>query len=220
MKILIIEDDIELLNSLADSLKKDGYIIVTAQTGKSALEKYHDDIFNLVLLDINLPDMSRLEILNQIRKSETPSVYVLILSAKYELDDKVLGLDAGADDYLAKPFSVIELKARIRAILRRNAPNKQVKLQIDDIEINIADRKIMRGDVEICLTPKEFLILELLFYNKNTILTPTQISEHIYTDYFDRSSHIINMHIKNIRTKLQNQNLIETVRGVGFRLNS
>ncbi len=220
MKILIIEDDIELLNSLADSLKKDGYIIVTAQTGKSALEKYHDDIFNLVLLDINLPDMSGLEILNQIRKSETPSVYVLILSAKYELDDKVLGLDAGADDYLAKPFSVIELKARIRAILRRNAPNKQVKLQIDDIEINIADRKIMRGDVEICLTPKEFLILELLFYNKNTILTPTQISEHIYTDYFDRSSHIINMHIKNIRTKLQNQNLIETVRGVGFRLNS
>ena len=132
----------------------------------------------------------------------------------------MLGLDSGADDYLAKPFSVIELKARIRAILRRNAPNKQVKLQIDDIEINIADRKIMRGDVEICLTPKEFLILELLFYNKNTILTPTQISEHIYTDYFDRSSHIINMHIKNIRTKLQNQNLIETVRGVGFRLNS
>lgn len=220
MKILIIEDDIELLNSLADSLKKDGYTVVTAQTGKSALEKYHDDVFNLVLLDINLPDMSGLEVLEQIRKSETPSVYVLILSAKYELDDKVIGLDAGADDYLAKPFSVVELKARIRAILRRTSPNKQVKLQIDDIEINIADRRITKGDTEINLTPKEFLILELLFYNKNTILTPTQISEHIYTDYFDRSSHIINMHIKNIRTKLQNQNLIETVRGVGFRLNS
>jgi len=219
MKILIIEDDTELLKGLSESLKKDNYDVTTANSGVIALQKITKDSFDLVLLDLNLPDMNGLDILEKIRMGANSSVQVLILSAKYELDDKVLGLDLGADDYLAKPFSMIELKARIRALLRRNTPNKQVKLQIDDIEINIAERKVIKHGMEINLTPKEFSILELFFYNKNNILTSIQIAEHIYTDYFDKSSHIINMHIKNLRTKLQNQNLIETVRGVGFRLN-
>lgn len=220
MKLLIIEDDIELLNSLAESLKQDCFTVITAQTGKIALQKYVEDVFDLVLLDLNLPDMDGIDILEKIRKSKSPSVHVLILTAKYELENKVIGLDAGADDYLAKPFSIVELKARIRAILRRSSTNKQIKLHINNIEINVAERKVLKDNTEINLTPKEFSILELFFYNKNSILTPTQIAEHIYTDYFEKSSHIINMHIKNIRTKLQNQTIIETIRGVGFRLNS
>jgi DNA-binding response OmpR family regulator len=220
MKILIVEDDEQLLAGLCDSLKKDSYVVDSTMFGHQAIKRFSEDIFDLVLLDLNLPDMSGLDVLKYIRATGDSSVQVLILSAKYELNDKVLGLDLGADDYLSKPFSTVELKARIRALLRRNKPNKISKLQIGNIEINIADRKVTVGAEEIGLTPKEFSILELLFYSKNIILTPTQIAEHIYTDYFDKSSHIINMHIKNIRAKLKNQDIIETVRGVGFRLNS
>ncbi|QIR76210.1 response regulator transcription factor [Sulfurospirillum diekertiae] len=142
MKILIIEDDIELLKNLTDSLKQDCFTVVTAQTGKMALQKYTEDVFDLVLLDLNLPDMDGIDILEKIRKGKIPSVHVLILTAKYELEDKVIGLDAGADDYLAKPFSMVELKARIRAILRRSSTNKQIKLHINNIEINIAEGSV------------------------------------------------------------------------------
>jgi DNA-binding response OmpR family regulator len=220
MKILIVEDDLDLASNLYDTLKSDNYIPTVVHNGVKALLGLADDTFDLVILDLNLPDMSGLEILTKLRKELGSCVQVLILSAKYELDDRVLGLDSGADDYLAKPFSLIELKARIRALLRRNSPNKQIQLEINGITINIADRKVIKDGEKLSLTPKEFAILELFFYNKNIILTPTQIAEHIYNDYFDKSSHIINMHIKNIRTKLKDQTCIETVRGVGFRLNS
>jgi two-component system, OmpR family, response regulator len=220
VKILIIEDDKELAANLYDTFKSDNYIPTVAHCGAEAFDALRDELFDLVILDLNLPDISGIEILDKIRKELDSCVQVLILSAKYELDDRVLGLDSGADDYLAKPFSLVELKARIRALLRRNSPNKQVSLEINGIVINIADRKVTKDDAEVSLTPKEFAILELFFYNKNTILTSIQIAEHIYTDYFDKSSNIINMHIKNIRTKLKDQTCIETVRGVGFRLNS
>lgn len=218
MNILIVEDDKELGENLFGVLTKELYDVKIAQTGYDANRLLELKEFDLAILDINLPDMSGLDVLKYLRRELKLKTQVLILSSKAEVEDKIAGLDGGADDYLAKPFSIIELLARIRALLRRVYPNKETKLTIGDIEIDIVGHTVKKGNEPISLTPKEFMLLELFFYNKNLILTSSQIAEHMYDDYIEKSSHIINMHIRNIRLKLGSADIIETVRGIGFRL--
>jgi DNA-binding response OmpR family regulator len=219
LKILVVEDDKELGNTLVEVLKREIYEPKLVHCGKDAISAVKNDEFDLIVLDINLPDINGIELLQKMRLEYFCKAGVLILSARGELGDRIVGLDSGADDYLAKPFSIVELLARLRAILRRQSPNKQTKISYKNIEIDISQRSVQKDGEPVSLTPKEFMILELFFYNTNLILTPSQIVEHIYSDYVEKSSHIINMHISNIRQKLSDQTLIETVRGVGFRLN-
>ncbi len=218
MNILIIEDDKELGENLLCVLRNELHDVKMAQTAHEAIGLFGLREFDLVILDINLPDMSGLDVLKYMRCDLKLKTQVLILSSKAEVKDKILGLDSGADDYLSKPFSIVELLARIRALLRRIYPNKETKLTFRDITIDIINHSVKKGNEQIALTPKEFKLLELFFYNKNLILTSSQIAEHIYDDYVEKSSHIINMHIRNIRVKLGSGDIIETVRGVGFRL--
>lgn len=218
MRILIVEDDKELERNLREILHKERYETKTATLASEAIAALEESTFDLVLLDINLPDGSGLDVLRTARRDFSTHAQVLILSAKSEIQDKIDGLDSGADDYLAKPFSIIELLARIRALLRRSSPQKETVMSLGDIEIDTINRTVQKNSQSVALTPKEFAIIELLFYHKNIILTPTQIAEHIYDDYVEKSSHIINMHIRNIRLKLASPSVIETVRGVGFRL--
>lgn len=218
MNILVVEDDKELGKNLAGILNEELYGVKIANCAAKAIELLEAKIFDLVVLDINLPDMSGLELLGHMRSVMKLKTQVLILSSNSEIGDKIEALDGGADDYITKPFSVIEFLARVRALLRRVSSQKDTKLVVSDIEIDIAAHTVKKGGENIQLTPKEFSILELFFYNRSIILTPLQIAEHIYDDYVEKSSHIINMHIRNIGVKLSSPDIIETVRGIGFRL--
>jgi len=221
MKILLIEDDPGLLSQLQNLLSEQRYLIDTAAEGKSALDKIFAESYDLIILDIMLPEVDGLTILQEMRQAEiiTP---VLLLTAKGSVEDRVKGLDYGADDYLAKPFSIAELLARIRALLRRPGRECDTILTIDNISLNTISRKVTKAGEELSLTPKEFSLLEFLLYNKNRPVSRITLSEHVWGDDFDpfTMSNTIDVHLKNLRHKIDppgsNKSLINTVRGIGF----
>ncbi len=219
MKILIIDDNQEILFGLEKLLNEAHFTTITApnlQKAKEALEKQE---YDLIILDWMLPDGSGVEFLAQMRK-EFYSTSVLLLSSKAEIDEKVEALDAGADDYLAKPFSNIELLARIRALLRRESAYKKSSIEIENLKVDLATRQVLVENIPIELTKKEFELLELLILNQQVVLTRYQINDHINQDFDSlKSSNLVDVHIKNLRKKLGSaSSLIETVRGVGFRI--
>ncbi len=219
MKILIIDDNQEILFGLEKLLNEAHFTTITAinlQKAKEALEKQE---YDLIILDWMLPDGSGVEFLAQMRK-EFYSTSVLLLSSKSEIDEKVEALDAGADDYLAKPFSNIELLARIRALLRRESAYKKSSIEIENLKVDLATRQVLVENIPIELTKKEFELLELLILNQQVVLTRYQINDHINQDFDSlKSSNLVDVHIKNLRKKLGSaSSLIETVRGVGFRI--
>lgn len=221
MNILVIDDEPELLEQLSSVLVKEHYCVVTASDGKKALEKIWDDSYDLILLDIMLPHVDGLQILEEIRGAEIATP-VLMLTAKGDIEDKVAGLNLGADDYLAKPFSLAELLARVRALLRRGASSSTV-IEAGHISLNTISKEVFSDGKLVSLTSKEFSMLEFLLHNKNRAVSRFTLAEHVWGDDFDpfSMSNFINVHVKNLRKKIAVDNmrkLIVTVRGFGYRL--
>lgn len=216
MNILIIEDDALLSDQISMLLTKERYSCDVASDYESALRLYDNNSYQLLLLDWNLPDGSGIDFLNTIR-SYGDSVSVLMLSGRESVDERVQALDVGADDYLCKPYSNIELLARIRALLRREKAQKVTQLKWEDVILNTATRDVKVDGTSSHLTEKEFALLELLMLHKNKVLSRDEISE-LLEKSFDaiKSSNFIDVHVKNIRKKLQRPSIITAVRGIGY----
>jgi len=220
MRILIIEDEESLAKNISDILTKEGYLTEVAPDGEQGLDKGLSGDFNLIVLDILLPKLNGYEVLRELRrqKNATP---VLILTIKNSVENRVEGLDSGADDYLIKPFAIPELLARIRTLLRRNSQDKTATLEADNLVLDTIKREATVNGKRINLTPKEYSILELLLYNKNRVLSRLSIAEYVWGDNFDLFSmtNFVDVHIKNIRKKIDeysDEKIIKTVRGIGF----
>jgi DNA-binding response OmpR family regulator len=219
MRILIVDDEYSLLQQLQRILESQRYIVNTAADGEEALDRIFDQPFDLIILDIMLPKRDGLSVLREIRRAEirTP---ILMLTARSEIDDKIKGLDQGADDYLAKPFSAAELLARVRALLRRVTEHATPVLEIGDIQLDTIGREVTAGGKSVQLTPKEFAILEFLLYNKNRAVSRFSLAEHVWGEDFDpfTMSNYIDVHIKNLRRKIGDvgSRIVRTIRGVGY----
>ncbi|MDB5263176.1 MAG: transcriptional regulator [Adhaeribacter sp.] len=223
MHVLIIEDEITLAKELQHFLVKAHYHCDLALTGADASEKIAVNLYDFVLLDLGLPDYEGLDLLAEARQVGQEAAFI-ILTARGELDDRLKGLDLGADDYLAKPFSLLELQARMQAITRRKFGLKQTKLTIGRFEVDTNSYTIRHDQDNINLTKKELDILTYLLLHKNRVLTRLQLSEHIWGNILedDYDSNYIDVHIKNIRKKLgiyADTAWLETVRGIGYKVN-
>lgn len=218
MRILIIEDEPSLLNILAKRLKEEGHTTDKAKDGKEGLNLARNTDYDFIILDIMLPSIDGLSILRTIR-AENKKTPVLLLTAKNSTEDKIEGLNLGADDYLTKPFSQDELIARIRAIQRRGFEKRQNILSIGDLTLNILTREVKRGNKNIELTQKEYSLLEYLLINKENVLTRSQIAEHLWNYNFEYNSNILEVYIRYLRRKIDddhNVKLIHTIRGMGY----
>jgi two-component system copper resistance phosphate regulon response regulator CusR len=219
MRILVVEDEKRIADFLGRGLQGAGYAVDVAQDGATALQFTHDTDYDLVILDLMLPDMDGLKVLERIR-SRRAGPPVLILSARGAVDDRVKGLETGADDYLTKPFAFVELLARVRALLRRGQPAPE-KLQVADLALDCARRKVIRGAESIELAPKEFGILEYMMRNKGRPLSRTMIVEHVWDMDYDGLTNIVDVYIRHLRSKIDDrfpQKLIHTVRGIGYMI--
>ncbi len=216
MLILIVEDEPSVAAQLAQTLKQERYRSMIAASRSEAAEAVNTHGFDLILLDWNLPDGSGIELMQRWR-TRNIAIPVLVLSANTAVDDRVHALNAGADDYLCKPYSSLELLARIRALLRRDAPVKRSKITLDGVTLDIVSREVTVDGVPVHLSATEFDLLTLLLQHQNIVLTRYQLNEHICKD-FDRitMSNLIDVHIRNLRKKLGRPELIRTVRGVGY----
>jgi DNA-binding response OmpR family regulator len=222
MRILIVEDEESLALRIKSVLESEKYHPEVAFDGRAGLEQVLTEEYDMVILDILLPRLNGLQVLKEIRR-EKLSVPVLLLTAKNRVEDKVSGLDAGADDYLTKPFAIPELLARVRTLLRRPTDVKSSILQVGDLEVDTSTHEIFRNGKAIILTSKEYSILEFLLYNKNRVLSRLSIAEHVWGDNFDlfTMTNFVDVHIKNLRKKLNDDDqkkLIQTVRGVGYMI--
>jgi DNA-binding response OmpR family regulator len=219
MRILIVEDEKKVANFIKKGLQQEGYAADIAQDGEEALESAMAFDYDAMVLDLMLPKKSGLDVLRTIRSSK-PKLAVLVLTAKGSLEDKVTGFDAGADDYLPKPFAFAELSARIRALLRRGAA-KDNKLKVGDLEMDTSTRQVRRGGQAIDLKLKEYALLEFLLRNAHRAVTRTMIVEHVWDIHFDSISNVVEVHINSLRNKIDRGfgvPLIHTVRGVGYML--
>jgi heavy metal response regulator len=219
MRILVIEDEKRIAEFVARGLESAGYAVDSAEDGASGLERMHATDYDLIILDLMLPDMDGLKVLEKIR-NRTSSPPVLILSALGAVDDRVKGLEKGADDYLGKPFSFTELLARARALLRRGQPTPE-RLQVGDLTLDCIRRKVTRAGEPIELAPKEFSILEYLMRNRGRPLSRTMIVEHVWDMDYDGLTNIVDVYIRHLRSKVDDrwpQKLIHTVRGVGYMI--
>lgn len=221
MRILIVEDEVDMANALTRGLGTQGYAVDTASTGPEGLGlgSVHD--YDLVILDLNLPGMDGLEVCQQLR-SEKANLPILILTARERLEDKVFGLDLGADDYLVKPFHFEELTARIRAILRRDLDGRRPTLEVGDLKMDPKSRTAWQGRKELSLTKKEFGILQHLMRRPGEVISQEDLIEHVWNEKVNIFSQSIRVHIHSIRVKLgdnvDNPQYIETVIGQGYRL--
>lgn len=221
MRILIVDDEPELCEQISKTLTEQQYTVDTSRDGTEALERIFTDPYDLIILDVMLPHQDGFEVLRELR-TEKIATPVLMLTARGEVENRIKGLDLGADDYLAKPFSIAELLARIRALLRRSAEISTSVLEIKDLRLDTASRQARRGDLHLNLTPKEFSLLEFMLYNRNRAISRFSLAEHVWGDAFDpfTMSNNIDVHIKNLRRKIGDENgtLIRTVRGVGYMI--
>ncbi|MBI5892822.1 MAG: response regulator transcription factor [Deltaproteobacteria bacterium] len=220
MRIIIIEDEKNLANIIKKGLQEEGYSVDAAYDGEEGLYMAENIPADVIILDIMLPKMDGLQILKTMRRNniKTP---VLFLTAKDAVLDKIKGLDTGADDYLTKPFEFGELLARLRVLLRRVGEIKSPIITIEDLEINTASHAVKRGEKEITLSSREYAILEYLAYNKDRVVTRTEITEHIYDESFDLDSNIVDVYINYLRNKIDKgfkKKLIHTIRGEGYIL--
>ena len=220
MRILLVEDNITILDAVTKSFEKAGYSVDTCSNGTDALNYIDLGAYDCIILDLVLPGMDGLSILRKIRGGGNPAP-VLILSSRDTVEDRIKGLNYGADDYLVKPFSLEELLARVRALLRRQSSDRKNELTAGDLVMNLSDHVVYRDGHRIDLTTKEFAILEYLLRNKNRLLTRTQIVDHVWNYDFDCSSNIVDVYIRYLRTKLDegfSKKLLATVRGSGYML--
>lgn len=221
MNILVIDDEPDLLDKLRQLLEREFYTVDTAADGKEALDKIWNDSYDLILLDIMLPHVDGLNVLAELRQAGI-STPVLLLTAKNDTEDKVSGLNLGADDYLTKPFSIAELLARVRALFRRAKTSNPV-IEVGNIELNTVSREVFSSGNLINLTTREFSLLEFLFHNRGRAISRFTLAEHVWGDEFDpfSMSNFIDVHISNLRKKINGDNqeqIIKTVRGFGYRV--
>lgn len=227
LKILIVEDDDNINNMIKEALLREGYEVQQAFNGFQGVEKFAKGNYDMVILDIMMPVMDGIEAMGRIReKSKVP---IIILSAKGEDSDKVIGLGMGADDYIVKPFSVVELIARVKSNIRRsiyyneskaNAQNKVYKY--GDVEFDLNSYIVRKGGEELTLTAKEMKILQLFFENPNKVFTKVNIYDSVWGDEFTSDYNTVTVHMRRLRSKIEddpnNPSLIETVWGIGYRL--
>jgi DNA-binding response OmpR family regulator len=221
MKFLIVEDDRKICEFLQKGLQEEGYQVDITYSGDEALYLVGVNTYDLVLLDIMLPGLDGISFCKIVRKNDN-NIPIIILSAKDSIDDKIEGLNVGANDYLAKPFSFGELLARIRVQLRQKDGNVGTKLIIADLQMDLLSKKVTRGDTLIKLTAKEFALLEYLIRHKNEVLSETMINE-AFSDLNEANlSNIVNVYIYRLRNKIDKEfehKLIHTVRGMGYSIN-
>jgi DNA-binding response OmpR family regulator len=220
MKVLIVEDEKGLAEEIESFLKKEHFVCDVAATGEEASEKLFVNLYDFVLLDLGLPDYDGIDLLKEAKKANADAAFIII-TARSTVGDKIKGLDLGADDYLAKPFSLAEMHSRMLAIGRRKFGLRSSIASIGAFTFDIHARKVRYGKEEITLTRKEFDVLHYLILNKNKVLTRLQLAEHIWGNILEdeSESNYIDVHIKNIRKKLgvyEEPDWLETVRGVGY----
>lgn len=220
MRILIVEDERRLANVIKKGLVEDGFAVDVAYDGSEGKYLAESEEYDLIILDITLPDTDGLTICKDLRskKIKTP---ILILTARSTLEDKIAGLDSGADDYLTKPFAFLELRARIYALMRRNQKEPSPVLKISALQVDPSKHEVLRGRRLIKLTPKEFSILELLLRQKDKVVTRTTIIEHVWDYNFDGMSNIVDVFVANLRRKIDSKEkikLIHTIHGVGYKI--
>ncbi|MCW2907201.1 MAG: Two-component system response regulator [Actinomycetia bacterium] len=220
MRVLVVEDEVRTAALLRRGLSEAGYSVDVAVDGPDAVWRASEFSYDAVVLDVMLPGYDGLEVCRRLR-GRGRWAPVLMLTARDDLAARVRGLDSGADDYLAKPFSFDELFARLRALIRRGAPERPTLVQCGDLRLDPATRRVWRGDIELALSPKEFALLELFLRHPGHVLTRTRILEHVWDFSYDGGSNVVDQYVGYLRRKIDRPfgvTQLETVRGVGYRL--
>ncbi|WP_018290710.1 response regulator transcription factor [Verrucomicrobium sp. 3C] len=220
MRILIAEDDRKIWKHVKAALQAEGYTAEVAEDGEEALWLAQNYPFDLLILDLMLPERDGISVVRQLRRSGS-RLPVLFLTGRADVEDRVRGLDAGADDYLGKPFSTQELLARVRALLRRQSPTLTSRLRFEDIEMDLVARTVIRGDQHIDLTNREFELLRLFIEHAPNPVSKALILEKIWDRCFDSETTLVNVHVNHLRQKLHlpgKAPLLQTIRGIGFAL--
>ncbi len=220
MRILVIEDETKVGSFIKRALEEESYAVDLCEDGAQGLDMALSGSYDLIMIDLMLPSLPGLEVLTRLRKEkiQTP---VLILTAQSKVDQRVKGLDAGADDYLTKPFAIDELLARVRALLRRGPVESPEILQVDDVVLNPATREVTRGGQRIDLTVKEYALLEYFMRHAGRVLTRPMISDHVWNQDFDTFTNVIDVYVNYLRNKIDRgraRRLIHTIRGSGYML--
>ena len=213
MRVLVVEDEPGLVEALRKSLEDEGYAVDTAEDGEEGLYKASVWEYDVVVLDIMLPQRDGWEVLRGIRRSK--KIPVLMLTARDTVEDRVRGLDNGADDYLVKPFDMGELHARLRALIRRSVGKPSPIVEIGSVAIDTASRKVTRGGRDVILTAREYSLLELLALHRGELVSRTTIYEHLFDENDDTTSKVVEVHVSNLRKKV-GKDLITTRRGLGY----
>ena len=218
MRVLLVEDEKKVASFIKKGLEEHGYAVDLATDGKIGLAMALDQVHDLVILDINLPEIDGLSVLQQIREQQMATP-VLLLTIRATIEDKVIGLDTGADDYLSKPFSFEELLARVRALLRRGSDSKTPVLKVADLSLDPATRQVFRGGNRIELTSKEFAILEYFMRNAGRVLTRSMIINHAWDYDYEAETNMVDVYINYLRKKMDaayQPKLLHTIRGTGY----
>jgi heavy metal response regulator len=218
MRILIVEDEKKVAGFVKKGLEEETYAVDVAHDGEEGLCLAKEGCYDLVILDLMLPKMGGLEVLSELREGKK-DVPILLLTAKDSVEDRVTGLNKGADDYLTKPFAFSELLARVRVLLRRGKAEVKTELQIADLSLNLVSHKVNRGGGEVELTGKEYSLLEYFMRNQGKVLTRTMIAEHVWDYNFDTFTNVIDVYVNHLRKKVDkghSKKLLHTLRGVGY----
>jgi DNA-binding response OmpR family regulator len=220
MRVLVVDDDRKLAGMVRRELEEQGYAVDVAHDGEEGLGCADAGVYDLILLDVVMPGLDGVTVCRRLRERKVGTP-VLMLTARDGVEDRVGGLDSGADDYLVKPFNFRELGARVRALVRRGSAAKDTVLRVGDVEVDTLAHEVRRGEQPVELTSKEYAILEYFLRNPNRVLTRTQIAEHAWNYDFEAESNIIDVYVGNLRRKLDDHGdapLLRTVRGVGYKL--
>jgi two-component system OmpR family response regulator len=216
VRVLVVEDEAKLAALLRQGLRRQGMGVDVATTGEDAVMRATTTEYDLILLDVMLPGYDGFEVCWRLRSNEVWAP-TLMLTALDDVADRVRGLDSGADDYLAKPFSFDELLARMRALMRRGSPRRPTLITVGDLRLDPAARRVWRGDTELSLTAREFAMLEMFMRHPGEVLSRFELLEHVWDDSYENRSNVIDVYVGYLRDKLD-RDAIETVRGVGYRL--
>ncbi|MEM5457939.1 MULTISPECIES: heavy metal response regulator transcription factor [Paraburkholderia] len=219
MRILVIEDELKTAAYLKKGLEESGYAVDVANDGPQGLILAQEEEYDVIVLDVMLPGMDGWTIVKTLRATRTTPV--LFLTARDDVDDRVRGLELGADDYLVKPFAFVELLARVRTLARRGPPRESELIKVGDLEMDVNRRRVKRGGMRIDLTPREFSLLQLLARRQGEVLSRTQIASYVWDMNFDSDTNVVEVAIRRLRTKIDDNfpvKLIHTVRGVGYVL--
>jgi len=218
LRILIVEDEKKVAAFIKKGLEEETYAVDVAYDGEEGLFLASESQFDLIILDLMLPKLDGLEVLSKLREKKVATA-ILLLTAKDSVEDKVTGLNKGADDYLTKPFAFSELLARVRSLLRRGSADAKTLLQVGDLTLDLVTHKVKRDDVEMELTGKEYSLLEYFMRNEGKVLTRTMIAEHVWDYNFDTFTNVIDVYINHLRKKIDKdypKKILHTLRGVGY----